>query len=562
MKRISGLFSIVILLTMGLLWQGCSEQQPPSEGTSSQPTRSSSTNPDEFVIYAGSEMAGLEPMITIWAHRKGYNIRMYYKGSIDMMGLMAYGTQGPADAYWPAHTIWFILGDTAGVVKNKRSIMVSPIVVGMKTSVVKRLGWDRNLPTLAEFMAAAKADEFKFAKTSSTQSNSGALFHLAAWHTFAGQPETWSIKLVKDPKIQSIVKEMESSVAATSGSSGWLKSKILESSELDAMVNYEAMVSEANIGWTTIEHGKKIVHQGLIERGREPLHVIYLKDATMLADHPLGFVDRGSESKAQIFKELQAFLLGTEAQKEMIRLGRRTKLLGMDSSLADKNAFNPKHGFDVDRIISPINPPHEEVLTAILDLYQEQVRKPSATYWIIDDSGSMYKNGGKKAVQEAMRILLDPTQARRFKLQPTAKDIHVVIPFSAGAGTPLMAQGNDPSELAELMNQIETIEMRGGTNMFAGVIEALHLIKQEENNLSGHFPAIAVLSDGVSEGSLADVLTVRERLGLNYIPIHTLSFGSGVDEKQLHELAAAGGGRYFSVKKDVAHAFRKMKGYN
>jgi hypothetical protein len=55
MKRISVLFSIIILLTMGLLWQGCSEQQPPSEGTSSKPARSSSTNPDEFVIYAGSE---------------------------------------------------------------------------------------------------------------------------------------------------------------------------------------------------------------------------------------------------------------------------------------------------------------------------------------------------------------------------------------------------------------------------------------------------------------------------------------------------------------------------
>ncbi len=547
MKRTSVVISIIVLLTVGLLWQGCSEKQ---------------SSADAFVIYAGSEMAGLEPMITKWAHRQGYNIKMHYKGSIDMMGLMAHGAQGPADAYWPAHTIWFILGDSAGVVENKRSIMVSPIVVGMKTSIVKRLGWEQKQPTLAEFMAAAKAGKFKFAKTSSTQSNSGALFHLAAWHTFAGQPETWSMELVNDSKIQSMVKEMENSVAATSGSSGWLRTKMLEDAGLDAMVNYEAMVSEANIGWTTIKNGEKIVHRGLIEKGREPLRVVYLKDATMLADHPLGFVNRGSAAKIEIFKELQAFLLGTEAQKEMIRLGRRTKLLGMDSSLADKEAFNPKYGFDVDRIISPINPPQEDVLTAILDLYQEQVRKPSATYWVIDDSGSMYKNGGKQAVQDAMRILLDPTQARRFKLQPTAKDIHVVIPFNKAAGTPLMAQGNDPDELAELMNQIKGIQMGGGTNMFAGVIAALNIIKQDEAKLADHFPAIAVLSDGKSDGSLSDVLVTRQRLDLNYVPIHTLSFGSGADEKQLHELAAAGGGRYFSGEKDVAHAFRKMKGYN
>jgi Ca-activated chloride channel family protein len=282
----------------------------------------------------------------------------------------------------------------------------------------------------------------------------------------------------------------------------------------------------------------------------------------MLADHPLGFVDRGSEAKAQIFNELQAFLLGAAAQKEMIRLGRRTKMLGMDASLADEKAFNPEYGFDVNRIISPINPPQEEVLTAILDLYQEQVRKPSATFWVIDDSGSMYKNGGKEAVQEAMRILLDPAKARRYMLQPTAKDIHVVIPFSNVAGTPLKAQGNDPGELSELMNRISGIRISGGTNMYAGVIKALNLIKQEEDSLSGHFPAIAVLSDGVSDGRLTDVLGERRRLGLDYIPIHTLSFGSEMDEKQLNELAAAGGGRYFSGQKDVAHAFRKMKGYN
>lgn len=561
MKRFSVWLGIVVL-AIGVWLGGCSEDQPPSTVSSAQPDAGPGPDAGAFVIYAGSEMAGLEPMITDWGRKKGYDIVMRYKGSIDMMEPMARGARGPADAYWPAHTIWFILGDAAGAVKNKRSIMVSPIVVGMKTSVAERLGWDRKDPTLAEFMAAAAAGEFTFAKTSSTQSNSGALFHLAAWHTFAGQPETWSMDLVRNPEIKARVKEMENSVAATSGSSGWLKSRMLEGTELDAMVNYEAMVSEANIGWTTIKDGRQVAHEGLIALGREPLRVVYLEDATMLADHPLGFVDRGVAGRDRIFRELQDFLLSPEAQKEMIRLGRRTKLLGMDASLADKKAFDPDHGFDVDRIISPVNPPHEEVLTAILDLYQEQVRKPSATYWVIDDSGSMYKNGGKEAVQEAMGILLDPARARRFKLQPTADDIHVVIPFSDRAGNPLAARGNDRDTLAGLMRAVRGIRMGGGTDMYAGVVAALRIIGENENELAGHFPAVAVLSDGVSKGSLDAVLGERRRMGLDRIPIHTLSFGSKVDEQQLRDLAAAGGGRYFSGRDDVAHAFRQMKGYN
>ena len=74
--------------------------------------------------------------------------------------MMNDGTSSPADAFWPAHTIWLILGDTSHAVKNKRSIMVSPIVAGLKESVVKKLGWDRQSPGMEAFLAAARNAEF------------------------------------------------------------------------------------------------------------------------------------------------------------------------------------------------------------------------------------------------------------------------------------------------------------------------------------------------------------------------------------------------------------------
>lgn len=545
--------------------QGNSNHQSADNGDSNAGSPTTSEASPAFLIHAGSEMSGLEPMIMTWAKKMGYPIHMAYKGSIDMMRMMADGTNTPTDAYWPAHSIWFILGDTQHVIKNKRSMMVSPIVVGLKERIVKRLGWDKADPTLEVFLEAAQKKAFRFAKTSSTQSNSGALFHLAAWWAFAGKPDLWSMDIVNNPDIQAKVKAMEGSVAATSGSSGWLKSKLIADYDaLDGMVNYEAMISEANVGWRTIDKHtrKEVTHKGLKAFGKEPLHVVYLQDATMMADHPLGYVDKGNAAKAKVFEALQAFLLSPEAQKEMIRLGRRNRLLAMDSSLADDNAFNPDDGFDVGRVIAPIQPPREDVLMAILDLYQEEIRKPSATFWVIDDSGSMYKNGGKEAVQTAMSILLTPSRARQFKLQPTAKDIHVIIPFSNHAGEGLLAKGNDPEVLASLMDGIRQIRLGGGTDMYAGVMAALEVVKERENELTDHFPAIAVLSDGISDGSLDRLLKRRKEMNLTHIPVHTLSFGDGVDEKQLKELATLCGGRYFSGKKDVAHAFRQMKGYN
>jgi Ca-activated chloride channel family protein len=511
-------------------------------------------------------MSGLEPMIKKWADKRGYLIQIHYKGSIDMMRIMMNdGTTTPADAFWPAHTIWFILGDTSHAVKNKRSIMVSPIVAGLKESVVKKLGWDRQSPGMEAFLAAAQNAEFKYGKTSSTQSNSGALFHLAAWWAFAGKPDTWTLDLVKDSQIQARLKDVESTVAATSGSSGWLKSKIVDSADkLDGMINYEAMISEANIGWAEIDKstGKSVYHPGLLEKGLEPLHVVYLSDATMMADHPLGYVDKGNGQKEKLFNELQNYLLSPDAQKEMISKGRRNKLLAMDPSLSDKKAFNPEYGFDVERVIAPIQPPREEVLTAILDLYQEEVRKPSATFWVIDDSGSMYNNNGKEAVQQAMSILLTPEKAKVYKLQPTPRDIHVVIPFSDMPGTPITAKGNDPKILAALMNKITQMHLGSATNMYAGVVAALEYIKQNEDQIKGHFPAIAVLSDGQSTGGINSVRQAVKRLGLEDIPIFTISFGTEADEQQLKELAASFGGRYFSGRHNVADAFRKMKGYN
>lgn len=265
----------VLALILSLV-SGCSDNAPEQKqqtGTS-QSGNTPSNSSEKFVIYAGSEMSGLEPMIKKWADKKGYLIQIHYKGSIDMMRIMMNdGTRSLADAFWPAHTIWFILGDISHAVKNKRSIMVSPIVAGLKESVVKKLGWDKQSPSMEAFLAAAQKNEFKYGKTSSTQSNSGALFHLAAWWAFAGKPDTWTMDLVKDPQIQARVKEMESTVAATSGSSGWLKSKMVESADkLDGMINYEAMISEANIGWSTIDKstGRTVHHPGLLEKGLEP----------------------------------------------------------------------------------------------------------------------------------------------------------------------------------------------------------------------------------------------------------------------------------------------------
>ena len=62
---------------------------------------------------------------------------------------------------------------------------------------------------------------------------------------------------------------------------------------LDAMVNYEAMLIEAD--------------QALTAQGREPLYAIYPIDGLTIADSPLAFVNKGGDSNQAVFKKLQQY---------------------------------------------------------------------------------------------------------------------------------------------------------------------------------------------------------------------------------------------------------------
>lgn len=63
----------------------------------------------------------------------------------------------------------------------------------------------------------------------------------------------------------------------------------------DAIINYEAMVPEAN--------------EELSGTGQEPLHLIYPANGLAVADSPLGYVDKGDAAVEEAFLALQAHLL-------------------------------------------------------------------------------------------------------------------------------------------------------------------------------------------------------------------------------------------------------------
>ncbi|MEM8932612.1 MAG: substrate-binding domain-containing protein [Acidobacteriota bacterium] len=497
-------------------------------------------------IVSGSENKGLEPVVEAFARERGVEIEMRYLGSVDMSLELRRGASLDADAVWPANSLWIVLGDRDKVVKHEQSIMRSPVVFGVKQRVAERLGWIGTEVRVEDVLNAAESGQLRFAMTSATQSNSGASAYFGFLSAMAGSPEVLDATHLADVDVRSKVRRLLQAVDRSSGSSGWLKTMFLDRyARFDAMVNYEAMVIEAN--------------QELERRGDEPLVAIYPVDGMTIADSPLGYVDKGDADKEALFLALQEYLLSKDVQSRIGELGRRTGLIGLGAS--DPNVFRKSWGIDTERVLSIVPVPAEGVVREALDLYQTALRKPSLTAYVLDFSGSM--NGdGERQLKDAMATLLDSATARRFLLQPSADDVHLVVPFDGEPRGVWSATGNADQALRQLLDRILDEQAGGGTDIYDATADALLAMRTYEDSLGDFFPAIIVMSDGKSKNNEESLRRTMDDVSFGYdVPIFTIAFGKA-DPRQLEALSEATSGRSFDGKKDLVKAFRSAKGYN
>ena len=498
-------------------------------------------------IVAGSENKSLEPIVQEFARRNGVTINMTYMGSVEIGQEIAKGTQCPFDAVWPAASLWIDLFDSAKVTRSAVSIMRTPVVFAVKKPVAQSLGWIGKDVKVMDILKAAEARKVRFAMTSATQSNSGASAYLGFLVAFAGNPEVLTSDHLKGNEARTLIKKFLGSVNRSAGSSGFLKDLMVERYDLlDAMVNYEAMMIEAN--------------QALVAQGREPLYAIYPVDGLTIADSPLAFVNKGDAAKEAGFKKLQQYLLSPEVQRQIQAQGRRTGLVGMGAETADARVFNPDWGIDLNRVLTPVRMPGGAVIREALELYQVAFRKPSCTMFVLDFSGSM-RGKGEEQVKEAMRTLLTPAIASRYLLQLSPEDVTVVMPYSDNIVAEWVVQGNDPKDLDDLMMKVENQGPMAGTYTHKALLQALAKAKTYASTGKYH-TSVILMSDGEATDKLQDFVARidQDRIGRD-IPIYTVLFGEA-KERDMKALADGMAGKMFDGRKDMAKAFREAKGYN
>lgn len=508
---------------------------------------------EPIVIGSGSENAAFYGAIEAFAKSKGQSVTFVSKGSVDLANDLALGTAAPYDVVWTASSS--VLDGVKGhAVKDQMSVSVSPVMPIVKRSKAESLGWTGKNFTNADFYDAVTKGKLKFGMTSASQSFSGQAAYLGMLSSLSGNPEVLQASDLDAKGIAERTGAILKKVARSSASSGTLKTFMVANFDsYDAMLNYEGLAFEAN-------------RELAIAGKKDTFCALMPADGVVVADHPIGYVDKGDAKKAAFYKELTAYLKSPEFRQILKDSGRRAEM-GLLAS-AQKSAYDPC--WDTDRPIKQVTMPTSEVVAKAVDLYQTALRKPSLTVYVADFSGSMANSSGQKELKAAMRAVFDPTEARKWNLQPTAKDVNVFIPFSHVVWGSIEVRGNDPKAYAEAIARIEKLQADGGTEMYLGLNAALAFIDRFPN-LSDYAVSIVLMTDGVSkdDGATRALNGLAKAFKERGVATYSVLFGEA-DQTQLVNIAShqVGGNAELAKayvcdgRKDLVGCFRKVRANN
>ena len=537
-KNHSGKFAIVVLvivLAMIIIMQLIPSSFPEDVANEINGVQTGFSK-ETFKILSSTENKDLEEIVKNHADLKGIKVSIDYAGTLEIMEKL--NNKEEYDAVWISNSIWLYMLDSSVSVSNAKSTSINPVVFGITKNKAEELGLIDNEVYTKDILQLIKDKKLKFSMSNPTQTNAGATAYLGFLTTLAGNPEVLREEYLKKDELKSELKAFFSGVERSSGSDEFLEDMFINGS-YEAVITYESSIIKIN--------------QRLKKAGKDPLYAIYTVDGVSISDSPFAYIDNGNSQKAEIFNELQSFILSDEGQNLLAKQGRRTWYGGVNEN-ADKTIFNPEWGIDTTKYIVPVKYPSTSVIKTALNLYQSELRKPVHTVFCLDYSGSMNGSGYNELVS-AMEYVLDEKKASENLLQFSENDKITVIPFSSK----VLDVWNVDTESQKLLEKIKKQSPTGATNIYDTSIKALSILKDE--NIEKYNLSIILMTDGQSNvGEYSNLEKEYKNLKMD-IPIYSITFGDA-NEEQLDKIAELTNAKVFDGKTDLLKAFKQVRGYN
>ena len=489
-------------------------------------------------VLAGSELKDIEPLLPNVEKATGIHIVMRYAGTLEAVERLQSGEQ--TDAAWlaSAHYAMLVPAVKARITASDRT-MLTPVVLGIRQSKAKELGWENNPDvTWKDIADAAIKGKFTFGMTSPASSNTGfsGLLGLAA--ALSGKGDALEAKDIDAKKLSSFFKAQR----LTAGSSGWLvDSYVKEQDKVDGIINYASTLLSLNRRPDL----------------KEKLVLIYPKDGIITADYPIMLLN---PAKRDAYAKVVAYLRGKEFQQDMASSTLR-RPVNPDVQVADVPA---------QPLIELSFPAKLEVIDAILSAFDNNLRLPTDSTFVLDQSGSM--NGERIAgLKNAMLGLsgADTSISGRFARFHNRERIFL-LPFSEKpSATEEFDMGDDEQSnqatLVRITGRVNELRANGGTAIYDSLMQAYKQALVRRHADGARFYSLVLMTDGENNdgATVKDFNNWYARLPESDkgIKVFAVIFGEA-DPRELKSVAELTGGRSFdSRKSSLQSIFKEIRGY-
>lgn len=498
-------------------------------------------NDSTFRILASTSTEKMDDKLIKYGKKHGIKVEIEHYGDLEIVDILN-SDSSPYDAVWISNSIWLYMLDNSYLTTDSKSIVIDPVVMAIEKSKAEELGFVGNDVYNKDILTAIKEGKLKYVMASVTKTNTGATSYLSFLNSMAGSPEVLTEEMLDNNSLKENLKSFFKGVERVSGDEEYL-TEMYKNGDYNAMINYESSLIELN--------------KELVKKGKEPLYLIYPIDGVAINDMPFAYINNDSNDtkNKERFNTLQSYLRSDEAIKLMEEYGYRSWYGGTNDK-ANTKVFNPDWGIDTTKYLKDMKYPSKKVITKALSLYIEVLRKPTHVVFCLDVSGSMY-GSGLDELKEAMNYILDYETASKDMLQFSDKDKITVITFNNDVEK--VYDTKYGSDTSEVIDNINSLEAGGGTNIYSPSIEGLKILKQDSDD--EYTKTVILMTDGQSNtGSFNDLKKYYIRNKEN-VPIYSITFGSS-SEYELNKLADLSNGKVFDGKSGLLKAFTEVRSYN
>ncbi|MEV7418207.1 substrate-binding domain-containing protein [Streptomyces sp. NPDC089919] len=491
--------------------------------------------PGTLRVLASSELSDMQPVLDRARQQTGVSVKFTFSGTLDAVEQIASGAADKKyDAVWLSSNHYLRLRpEVASKITNETPVMTSAVAVGVKRATAAVLGWKDGEVTWSQLERAVGAGQITYGMTDPVRSNSGFSALVSVASGLSGAQAALTDADVR--KVTPDLKEFFKGQKLTSGSSGWLAQAYARHQSVSALINYESVLLSL----------------------RQDLTVIRPKDGVVTADYPLTLLTAAPQGARDSMRALTSYLRTPAVQQEITRQTlRRPVTPGVALPAALPASLRRELPF----------PGSRSVADGLLNSYENELRRPSRTVYVLDTSGSMEDDNRIGRLRDALTRLTgtgDSPVGRRFR----DREEVTLMPFASKVkktSTHVVDPARPASALAGIREDVHALSPDGGTAIYSSLEAAYEHLGEGGGDA---FTSIVLMTDGENgEGAKArdfDSFYAALPAARKTTPVFPILFGDS-DRSELDHIAKLTGGRLFDATGgdgSLDGAFEEIRGY-